>query len=254
MLENFMKNPHLDGESFYNLGGKTGILLLHGFTATTAEVRLLADHLVKNGHTVAAPLLPGHGTHPNDLNKKTWMDWYEAAEAAFFRLQQDCDQVFVGGESMGTLLSLMLSSRYHKVSGLILASPAMKVKNLSAAYVLQYFKKHQPKNQKEDGLAWKGYNVYPLKAAVQLLKLQNVVKKELGNIDQPMLIFVGDKDTTITPDAGELIFEAVPSIDKRLVHLPESPHCLLLAHEMDRVTAEVDTFLQEQILIDQALQ
>ena len=43
MNENvYMKNPHLDGESFYWQGNATGILLFHGFTATTTEVRLLA--------------------------------------------------------------------------------------------------------------------------------------------------------------------------------------------------------------------
>lgn len=62
MAENYMINPELDGSSITWQGGKTGFLLLHGFTATTAEVRPLGEALHAAGHTVSAPLLPGHGT------------------------------------------------------------------------------------------------------------------------------------------------------------------------------------------------
>jgi Esterase/lipase len=60
------QNPQLKGKSIYWPGNATGVLLIHGFTATTAEVRLLADAFKKQGLTVSAPLLPGHGTSPQD--------------------------------------------------------------------------------------------------------------------------------------------------------------------------------------------
>ena len=56
MAENFMIHPELDGASFTYQGGKTGFLLLHGFTATTAEVRPLGERLHAAGYTVSAPL------------------------------------------------------------------------------------------------------------------------------------------------------------------------------------------------------
>ena len=64
----FIKNPQLDGNPFFYKGNKVGFLLIHGFTATTTEVRLLADKLHKDGYTVSAPLLPGHMTTPEDMN------------------------------------------------------------------------------------------------------------------------------------------------------------------------------------------
>ncbi len=59
-MNEFMRNAQLDGDSFFWQGGATGILLIHGFTATTAQVRLLANFLQARNYTVAAPLLPGH--------------------------------------------------------------------------------------------------------------------------------------------------------------------------------------------------
>ena len=67
MEQQMILNPHLEGDSFFWEGGEVGILLIHGFTATTAEVRPLAEFLHKNGYTVAGPLLPGHYTKPDDL-------------------------------------------------------------------------------------------------------------------------------------------------------------------------------------------
>jgi hypothetical protein len=59
-----LQNPHLEGDSFTWESGPLGILLLHGFTATTAEVRPLAKLLHQDGYTVSGPLLPGFGTTP----------------------------------------------------------------------------------------------------------------------------------------------------------------------------------------------
>jgi len=90
-----MKNVHLDGDAFLIEGNHVGVVLLHGFTATTAEVRLLADYLRGFGYTLSAPLLPGHGTQPEELNKTSWIDWYEAAERAYLELRGKCTKVFV---------------------------------------------------------------------------------------------------------------------------------------------------------------
>ncbi|MCJ7702352.1 MAG: hypothetical protein MUO62_12275 [Anaerolineales bacterium] len=47
-----IKNPHLDGNPFTFLGGRVGILLIHGFKATPAEMRPLAEFLHAKGFTV----------------------------------------------------------------------------------------------------------------------------------------------------------------------------------------------------------
>lgn len=54
---------------------------------------------------------------------------------------------------------------------------------------------------------WQGYPGLPLKGAVQLLKFQQVVIQSLSKIHQPMLIFQGRMDTTVHPQAGEMILQ-----------------------------------------------
>ena len=239
-----MKNAHLDGDAFLIEGNDIGVVLLHGFTATTAEVRLLADYLRGFGYTLAAPLLRGHGTQPAELNKTSWLDWYEAAEGAYLELRGKCTKVFVCGESMGSLLALLIASRYAQVDGVIAVAPALRIRGIGLSRIMQYFVKFRPKNQAEDNLPWKGYTVYPVRGLAQLAKLQNVVKKELHNITQSLLVFMGGKDASIHPESGKIIIDAVRSSEKELIYMPNSPHVMLLAEDREGIFQKIQEFIE----------
>lgn len=247
MAENYMIHPELDGSSFFCQGGKTGFLLLHGFTATTTEVRPLGERLCAAGHTVSAPLLPGHGTHPDDLNKIRWQDWLQTAENEYQKLSKQCEEVWVAGESMGGLLSLLVAAKNPNIKGLLLYAPALAVRKMRAAYLLQYVMKYLAKKPSKDNLLWKGYNVYPLKGAVELLKLQKETRKALGKVKQPTLAFFSEKDATVKFAASNLLKEKIGSKELELVILKESPHVILLANEQEKVLEHTLSYLSEKM-------
>lgn len=245
MSDSFMIKPELNGESFLLQGDQTAILMVHGFTATTTEVRTLADHFHKLGHTVAAPLLPGHGTHPDELNQTTWQDWYTTAEHAYRELSKNHKAVWVAGESMGALLCLKLAMDYPEIGGLMLFSPALKVHNLSGAYFLQFFRDYLDKSSKESSMPWKGYNVYPLKGAVQLRELQKEVTPSLGKIHQPTLVMVSQADETVKLETGQEILDAIASPVKELLVLEHSPHVMLLGPESELIFRKAEQFFDQ---------
>jgi carboxylesterase len=146
---NVIYNQHLPGTSFFWEGGATGILLSHGYTATTAEVRPIARLLHTRGFTVTGPLLPGHGTDPLEMTRYRWQDWVASLEQSYLQLAQQCDTVFVGGESMGGLLSLYLAGHYPEIAGIMLHSPAVKLPRqslfltyLARPFIRQVYKKN----------------------------------------------------------------------------------------------------------------
>ncbi len=246
MLDNgFMRNDHLDGEDFHWPGNETGILLIHGFTSTTAEMRLIGEKLHQAGYTVGAPLLPGHGTHPDDLNRATWQMWLEKVKNYYEMLARECSRVFVVAESMGTLLALALNVEHPEVKGLLLFAPAIKVHKLWLTRFTAPFIKYLSKSSEDDGLPWKGYNVYPVRASVQMLKLQRYARRHLKEVTAPTLVFTGEYDTTLTPDAAESILKGIGSKEKGLVHMSESPHCILLDGELDQAFQDIVTFIQD---------
>ncbi len=247
MANEFIIHPELDGSSFFFEGGKVGFVLLHGFTATTTEVRPLGEALRDAGYTVSAPLLPGHGTHPDNLNNVRWQDWYRTAEQEFERLSSRCETVWLGGESMGGLLCLLLAARKPKVGGLLLYAPALSVRRMRVAYVAQFFMKYLAKKNINYELQWSGYNVYPIKGAVELLKLQKVTRKALGKVKAPTKVFFSEKDATVELSASQTLSQKIGAEIFDMEILKDSPHVILLGGEQATVIDRSLSFLTERL-------
>ncbi len=235
MQRRMIHNPHLEGESFYWPGGPDGVLLIHGFTATTAEVRPLGRYLYEHGYTVAGPLLPGHNTFPEDINRCTWQDWTRAVETAYRDVIARCQRVIVGGESMGALLSLYLASEHPEIAAVLCYAPALRL-TLSPMQALLLrlmapFKPYVPKGELSNAELWQGYPVNPLRGAVELLNLQRAVRRRLSRIQQPLLLMQGRRDTAVSSRAPAEIAAGVRSATKETYWLEQSVHTLLLGIE-----------------------
>ena len=242
-----IKNPHLEGGPFFWKGSRTGILLIHGFTATTAEVRPLGQALHESGYTVSGPVLPGHNTSPKDINHFTWRDWVATAEQAYQELDLDCDRIFVGGESTGGLLALYLAAQHPDISGVLAYAPALRLAIRSIDQfklrLLAPFIPYLPKQGKDDDLPWKGYTVNPLKGVLQLLQLQKQVAALLPKIRCPLLIIQGRLDATVDPQVPEIINQGVASSMKEIYWMPNSNHCVALDVELTQVISLTLNFL-----------
>ena len=244
----FIKNPHLEGETFFWRGGPVGILLSHGFTATTAEVRPLAKFLHNCGYTVAGPLLPGHRSKPAALNKVRWQDWTAAYEAMYRRLSEHCETIFVGGESTGALLALRLASQHSEVLGVLAYAPALRLNlrkvDILRLYLLAPFIPYIPKPEANDSAPWQGYTVSPLKGVIQLLKMQKDVINRLHDIHQPIFIVQGRLDKTVDPEVPDIINQAVNSKVKEIRWMEKSGHVVIIDQEWQEVAELTQQFIQ----------
>lgn len=258
MLDSCLQNPHLDGSSFFWEGGPTGILLIHGYTATTAEVRLLAQALHEKGYTVAAPLLPGHGATPEKMNRCRWQDWADACEQTYRTLAECCGHVFLGGESMGGMLALYLAASHPDVAGLLLYATALKVSSSWQPYLaplIARFRPILPKGHAPPSAAegrWQGYTVHPTRATVQLFALQRVVMPLLPKITQPLLIVQGRLDGVVHAGVPDLIASRVRSTIKEIHWLERSTHCVLLDQEWEQAAAWALDFVNQCLATENA--
>ncbi|MCX6054459.1 MAG: alpha/beta fold hydrolase [Chloroflexi bacterium] len=233
------QNSNLDGTSFFwesNKGAKTAILLFHGFTATTVEVKTFAEFFFKKGFSVSGPLLPGHGVSPEELNMITYEEWVQTAKEAFIVLKSKFENVFVVGESMGGLIALWLSYVFpDQIKGIILCSPALRIPGLWKSTILWPFVNQIYKNNIDLSSPWQGFNVIPLRAASQLYQFQKIINKILPKIKTPMLVFQGKLDTTVDQNGSVNIIRNVSSKKRELVWLEESSHCILLDKQLSLV-------------------
>ena len=108
------KNGYMAGAEpfFIYPSTEVGVLLLHGFTSTPAQFMELAEYLAGKGVSVYAPLIAGHGTKPEDLEKTTSKDWIESCEKALDELSEKVKKVFVLGNSFGGNIAFKLAHDY----------------------------------------------------------------------------------------------------------------------------------------------
>ena len=115
-----------EAEPIRHDGGRTGALVVHGFTGSPATVRPLADAFGAAGFTVLAPRLPGHGTSLEDMLTTAWADWSGEAERAYDELARRCDAVVVAGLSMGGTLTCWLAARHPEIAGIVTVNAAVR--------------------------------------------------------------------------------------------------------------------------------
>jgi carboxylesterase len=108
----------------FRLGhGESAVLMVHGLTGTPAEMRHFGSHLARKGLAVYCPQLAGHCASVRDLKVSRWQDWYRSIEDLYTLLRGRYQRVFVGGLSMGALISLLLAAeKGDGVDGLFLLS------------------------------------------------------------------------------------------------------------------------------------
>ena len=98
-------------QSFQLGEGPGGVLLIHGFPGTPAEVRGIGQALAENGWHARGTLLPGFGPDIVNLAEKRREDWLRAVGTEWDALRADHDPCVLIGFSMGGALALHLAER-----------------------------------------------------------------------------------------------------------------------------------------------
>ena len=245
-----MKYLHENAKAFYFRGNNIGCLLIHGFTGSPAEMRLLGEFLNKQGCTIKGVLLKGHGTTVKDMEQTTWKDWLSSAEVELIDLMHKCDKVVVIGLSMGGIIALKLAEKFDVDAVVSIAAP-IKIVNRKVyfARIIKYFKKYIPKPEKKFDNEVKDYCISydrtPVALIPHLLKLIRITKRRLRKIKSPILIIQSKNDKTVRYESAEYIFKKVGSELKKLVYLKESGHVVTLDLEREKVFNEIKKFLIE---------
>lgn len=253
------RRSHLNPSAFSLSGGPAGALLIHGFTGAPTEMRLLGEYLHARGMTVAAPLLPGHGTTPAEMSQQRWQDWTAHVEQALAELRSRCTQVFVGGLSMGALLTLYLAAQHSDLPGVMVYSPALKVpgRAIMLSPLAKYFIKQIDKGPDADkdltsptaaAHLW-SYEVMPVSSIAQLWALQRQVERLLPRVISPLLVVHSTGDPAIRHDSAQRVFAGVatPATAKSLLTLHNSGHNLLVDSEWEQIAAATWQFIQAHL-------
>lgn len=238
-------------EPFFIPGGDIGCLLVHGFTGTPKEMRMLADSLAQEDYTILAPRLAGHATRVEDITRSHWEDWLSSVEDAINLLKGCTRTQVIMGLSMGGILALIAAARYDLAGVISFSTPCSLPGDPRAKYlpVLKYFIRKVPKGKPD----WRNleaakdhahYPYYPTTAILQLKELIDVMQTELVNVKIPALFVQSRADQGIPAESLDTLFAQVSSTDKHKLWVENSGHVIIREPERDLIFAEVKTFVK----------
>lgn len=246
-----MKFEALNKTSVSFKRGRTGCLLIHGFTGTPDEMLPLGEYLAAHDISINISLLPGHGRTPAELAHVKWTDWTRQVRNDFYDLKEACDEIFVAGLSMGGTLALHLGS-HHPVAGIIAyAAPVKYYRPMFRIipYVKNYYRYYPKKHGMDIGdVAAKksvaNYPVYPLPAILEFHKIVAHTFEDLPEIMAPTLLMHSKQDHTIPLENADKIINRISSIDKKKIVLEKSFHILTVDFEKEIVQQETLNFIR----------
>ncbi len=239
-------------EPLYLSGNKVGFLFVHGFTASPYEGKEIGERLhAEFGVTVSIPLLPGHGTRPEELINIRWLDWYLKVREEYYQLKGVCEKIFVCGQSMGAALSLHLAA-HHSVAGVITLAGAVFLKDWRlkllplARHLLTYQYKSKGPDIRNAELkeTIPNYRKYPIRSVYELLNLLRHTKEDLPEVTAPALLIHSQKDRTVHISNLEYIYRHISSSEKRKVILEQSYHLISIDVEKEKVYQEIRSFVE----------
>lgn len=227
-----------------------GVLLVHGFTGSPASMRPWGEFLHSKGYTVRVPLLPGHGTRPENLNKVKWQEWPAKVEFELSELRKSCDVIFLVGLSMGGGTVLNVAASHNEIlAGVILVNPMIHVKGVPVelAFFLSRLQKMRTSvgdDIKRPGITEWGYDALPTRGVYQLLKMLRITRRNLKNITVPVQLFHSVEDHTLPVTNTEIIFDEIGSLNKSRIELVNSYHVATMDYDQELIFQNSLTFIE----------
>lgn len=236
-------------EPFTFEAGKRAVLLLHGFTGHTADVRMLGRYLQKKGYTSHAPIYRGHGKAAEELIKTTPDDWWEDVKKAYDYLKSlGYKEIAVAGLSLGGALGLKLASCNEVKAVIPMCTPMYFDNTEQLTQGFEYFAtQYKQFEQKDNDQITKEVTTLMEKSVPMFEKLHTFftnMQKELDMIYTSAMVVQAMKDEMINPESANYIYNQLSSTKKELKWYEESGHVITMGKERDQLHEDIYHFLE----------
>ncbi|UOQ94321.1 alpha/beta fold hydrolase [Halobacillus shinanisalinarum] len=236
-------------EPFTFEGGERAVLLLHGFTGHSADVRMLGRFLQKQGYTSHAPIYRGHGKELEALIDVTPEQWWADVQEAINHLRElGYEKIAVAGLSLGGVLGLKLAYS-EAIKGIVTMCAPMFFDNETQLTQGFQFKAKQYKQ-----LEGKDKETIE-KEVQQLLNESEGMFKQLGEfittvhdeVDQiytPAFVVQAEQDEMINTESASYIYEQIESDQKDIKWYKNSGHVITMDKEKEQLHEDILAFLE----------
>ncbi|PAV28620.1 carboxylesterase [Virgibacillus profundi] len=229
--------------------GPRAVLLLHGFTGHSADVRMLGRFLQKKGYTSHAPIYRGHGLPPEELIKASPDEWWEDVQTAYQHLKElGYEEIAVAGLSLGGVLGLKLAYSKETKAIITMCSPMFFDNETQLTEGFQSFSKEykQLEGKDEETIQAEVKELMENSTDVfeHLAAFITEVKNEIDTIYTPALVVQARKDEMINTKSADYIYDNVESDEKEIKWYENSGHVITLDKEKEQLHEDIFQFLE----------
>ena len=229
--------------------GKRAVLLLHGFTGNTNDVKRLGKYLADRNYTVHAPLYKGHGGGPDLLIQSQPAEWWDSVIEGYDELRnRGYDEIAVAGVSLGGIFSLKLGEERPTKAIVTMSAPATAKSTGSLPHrIIDYAINYKKLSGTYDETVDSRNKIAELVKMPSLNYLQNMINEtseKLNVIKTPVHILRGLEDDEYYCESADLIYSSVNSRIKSVKTFINSGHILTLGKERELVFEEIYRFFE----------
>lgn len=241
-------------QPFFLAGSRqVAVLLLHAYTGSSTDMRLLAQTLNRQGYSVLVPQFRGHGTaEPLNIlmtgSPAAW--WQDTLQALADLRQRGYQQIACFGLSLGGLFAAkaVLTQGDVIVGGTISApiftADFSRIPNQFIHYA-----------QKIAQLV--GRDTYSQQRELQLIRqllpqqltdvqqLAQQLQPQMAQIQKPFLVAQGGADELIDPQAGQLLAAQIPPQWLTFCWYPQAGHVLTVNQAHQQLSQDITSFLDK---------
>lgn len=225
------------------------VLLLHGFTGHSADVRMLGRYLEKKGYTSHAPIYRGHGKPPEDLIKAGPDDWWEDVQKAYKHLRDlGHKEIAVAGLSLGGVLGLKLAYS-DELRGVIPMCAPMFFDNetqLTKGFT-DFAKEYKQLEGKDEEMIEQEIEELVQNSGRMFDELGELITEVKNNIDTiytPTFVVQAKLDQMINKNSATYIYDNVEADKKDITWYEKSGHVVTLDKEKDKLHDDIYQFLE----------
>lgn len=222
---------------------KYGALLIHGLLDSPFSMRDIGKALQAGGIMSRALLLPGHGTIASDLLRVSYHDWIQAVRYGIETLKREVDHVFLIGYSTGATLSIYHALNDSNIAGIILLSPAVRIKapvDIAVAWhkLANYFGNNRDWMTRQKETDYAKYQSIPFHAITQVSQLTDIIHdlRMHHAMTSPMYMVLSYEDETISSRRAIDFFSRTPNAESRLLLYSSANHEYADPRIMSRLT------------------
>jgi esterase/lipase len=215
----------------YLLGGEKhptlGIVLVHDFLTSPAELKNFADRLADLGYPVLGIRLKGHGTSPWDLRQRRWQEWLGSVMRGVEIMSGLAEHVCIVGSAIGGSLALLAAADQPAgLAGIAAVSPPLRFRGRSLAFVpfmhrinqlaewayaeegLFPFRPFEPEHPEFT------YRHVPVRGLFELRCLMSEMERRLPDVRCPVTILQNTEDPLADPESAAIIAGKLAASDK----------------------------------------